>query len=47
MLGQDVSFQVAASEVFSLSMSKTETLIQAIRRIIDVRIRQETEIIER
>ena len=46
MLGQNVSFQVVASEVFSLFMSKTGALIQAIRRIIDVRIREGTEIIE-
>ncbi|OJA09392.1 hypothetical protein AZE42_06825 [Rhizopogon vesiculosus] len=34
------------SEVFSLSMSKTEALTQAIRRSIGVRIKEETEIIE-
>ena len=46
-LGQDVPFtMIAASEVFSLSMSKTEALTQAIRRSIGVRIREETEIIE-
>jgi len=37
---------VAASEVFSLSMSKTEALTQALRRNIGVRIKEETEIIE-
>ena len=46
-LGQDVQFtMIAASQVFSLSMSKTEALTQAIRRSIGVRIREETEIIE-
>jgi len=37
---------IAASEVFSLSMSKTEALTQAFRRSIGVRIKEETEIIE-
>ncbi|PCH34420.1 TIP49-domain-containing protein [Wolfiporia cocos MD-104 SS10] len=46
-LGPDVPFtMIAASEVFSLSMSKTEALTQALRRSIGVRIREETEIIE-
>ena len=46
-LGADVPFtMIAASEVFSLSMSKTEALTQALRRSIGVRIREETEIIE-
>lgn len=46
-LGPDVPFtMVAASEVFSLSMSKTEALTQAFRRSIGVRIKEETEIIE-
>jgi len=46
-LGSDVPFtMIAASEVFSLSMSKTEALTQAIRRSIGVRIKEETEIIE-
>ena len=46
-LGQDVPFTIiAASEVFSLSMSKTEALTQALRRSIGVRIKEETEIIE-
>jgi RuvB-like protein 2 len=46
-LGPDVPFtMIAASEVFSLSMSKTEALTQAIRRSIGVRIKEETEIIE-
>ena len=37
---------VSASEVYSLSMSKTEALTQALRRSIGVRIKEETEIIE-
>lgn len=46
-LGSDVPFtMIAGSEVFSLSMSKTEALTQAIRRSIGVRIKEETEIIE-
>lgn len=46
-LGADVPFtMIAGSEVFSLSMSKTEALTQAIRRSIGVRIKEETEIIE-
>ncbi|KAI0030532.1 TIP49 C-terminus-domain-containing protein, partial [Vararia minispora EC-137] len=46
-LGSDVPFTIiAASEVFSLSMSKTEALTQAFRRSIGVRIKEETEIIE-
>ena len=46
-LGTDVPFTIiTASEVFSLSMSKTEALTQAFRRSIGVRIKEETEIIE-
>lgn len=46
-LGKDVPFtMIAASEVFSLSMSKTEALTQAFRRSIGIRIKEETEIIE-
>jgi RuvB-like protein 2 len=46
-LGSDVPFtMIAASEVFSLSMSKTEALTQALRRSIGVRIKEETEVIE-
>ncbi|KAG2069462.1 TIP49-domain-containing protein [Suillus decipiens] len=46
-LGSDVPFtMIAGSEVFSLSMSKTEALTQAIRRSIGVRIKEESEIIE-
>lgn len=46
-LGADVPFTtMAASEIFSLEMSKTEALTQAFRRSIGVRIRDETELIE-
>jgi len=46
-LGPGVPFtMLAASEIFSLEMSKTEALLQAIRRSIGVRIKEETEIIE-
>ncbi len=46
-LGADVPFtSLAASEIFSLEMSKTEALTQAFRRSIGVRIKEETEIIE-
>ena len=37
---------MAASEIFSLEMSKTEALTQAFRKSIGVRIREETEMIE-
>jgi RuvB-like protein 2 len=46
-LGKDVPFTyIAASEIFSLEMSKTEALMQAFRKSIGVRIKEETEIIE-
>lgn len=46
-LGKDVPFtMIAASEVFSLSMSKTEALTQAFRRSIGVRIKEESETLE-
>ena len=46
-LGTDVPFtMLAASEIFSLEMSKTEALTQAFRRSIGVRIKEETELIE-
>jgi len=46
-LGHETPFtMIAASEVFSLEMSKTEALTQAFRRSIGVRIKEETEIIE-
>ncbi|KAF4612434.1 hypothetical protein D9613_004370 [Agrocybe pediades] len=46
-LGSDVPFtMIAASEVYSLTMSKTEALAQAFRRSIGVRIKEETELIE-
>jgi len=46
-LGSDVPFtMLAASEIFSLEMGKTEALTQAFRRSIGVRIKEESEIIE-
>eukprot|EP00742_Colponemidia_sp_Colp-10_P001735 GILJ01001858.1.p1 GENE.GILJ01001858.1~~GILJ01001858.1.p1 ORF type:complete len:462 (-),score=97.06 GILJ01001858.1:170-1555(-) len=46
-LGEETPFtMLAASEIFSLEMSKTEALMQAFRRSIGVRIREEAEIIE-
>ncbi|KAG2206765.1 hypothetical protein INT47_003707 [Mucor saturninus] len=46
-LGSDVPFtSLAASEIFSLEMSKTEALTQAFRRSIGVRIKEESELIE-
>lgn len=46
-LGPDVPFtSITSSEVYSLSMSKTEALTQALRRSIGVRIREEEEIVE-
>ncbi|XP_063216753.1 LOW QUALITY PROTEIN: ruvB-like 2 [Bacillus rossius redtenbacheri] len=46
-LGADTPFTaMAGSEIYSLEMSKTEALTQAIRKSIGVRIKEETEIIE-
>ncbi|KAL5612140.1 hypothetical protein BROUX41_000316 [Berkeleyomyces rouxiae] len=46
-LGVDVPFtSLAASEIFSLEMSKTEALTQAFRKSIGVRIKEENEIME-
>lgn len=46
-MGEDVPFtMLAGSEIFSLEMSKTESLTQAFRKSIGVRIREEAEIIE-
>ncbi|KAG8079984.1 hypothetical protein GUJ93_ZPchr0007g3060 [Zizania palustris] len=46
-LGAETPFaSVAASELFSLDLSKTEALTQAFRRAIGVRIKEEAEIIE-
>ena len=46
-LGPDVPFtMLAASEIFSLEMSKTEALNQAFRKSIGVRIKEESEMIE-
>mmetsp|Transcript_3820 Transcript_3820/g.10996 ORF Transcript_3820/g.10996 Transcript_3820/m.10996 type:complete len:466 (-) Transcript_3820:1605-3002(-) len=46
-LGDETPFaMMAASEIFSLEMSKTEALTQAFRKAIGVRIKEETEVIE-
>ena len=46
-LGEDTPFtMMTGSEIFSLEMSKTEALTQALRRSIGVRIKEEAEIIE-
>lgn len=46
-LGEGVPFtMISASEIFSLEMSKTEALTQALRKSIGVRIREETVMIE-
>lgn len=46
-LGPDTPFtSMAGSEIYSLEMSKTEALTQAIRKSIGIRIKEETEIIE-
>lgn len=46
-LGEDTPFTtMSGSEVFSLEMSKTEALMQAIRKSIGVKILEETEVIE-
>ena len=47
VLGTDTPFTaLAGSEIFSLEMSKTEALTQSFRKSIDVRIKEETEIIK-
>eukprot|EP01054_Gregarina_sp_Poly1_P011374 Gregarina_sp_Poly_1__11373@NODE_962_length_5540_cov_79_200621_g682_i0_p2_GENE_NODE_962_length_5540_cov_79_200621_g682_i0NODE_962_length_5540_cov_79_200621_g682_i0_p2_ORF_typecomplete_len465_score80_09TIP49/PF06068_13/1_7e157TIP49_C/PF17856_1/4_7e16RuvB_N/PF05496_12/1_4e09RuvB_N/PF05496_12/0_65AAA/PF00004_29/9_1e09AAA_22/PF13401_6/9_6e07AAA_5/PF07728_14/0_00075AAA_5/PF07728_14/0_69DNA_pol3_delta2/PF13177_6/1e06Mg_chelatase/PF01078_21/0_0016Mg_chelatase/PF01078_21/0_86AAA_16/PF13191_6/3_1e06AAA_30 len=46
-LGSDTPFtHLAASEVFSLDISKTEVLTQALRKSIGVRIKDKSEVIE-
>ncbi|KAG4935297.1 hypothetical protein AAZX31_18G068400 [Glycine max] len=46
-LGLETPFaMIAASEIFSLEMSKTEALTQAFRKAIGVRIKEEAEVIE-
>jgi len=46
-LGEHVPFvSISGSEIFSIGMSKTEALTQALRRAIGVRIKEETELIE-
>ncbi len=46
-LGEETPFNmISGSEIFSLEMSKTESLTQALRRSIGVRIKEESEMIE-
>lgn len=46
-LGADKPFvSISSSEIFSLEMSKAEALMQAFRRAIAVRIKEEVEVIE-
>jgi RuvB-like protein 2 len=46
-LGSDTPFtMLSGSEIYSLEMSRTESLAQAFRRSIGVRVKEETEIIE-
>lgn len=46
-LGSDVPFtMITGSDIFSLGMSKTEALTQALRRSMGVRIKEEGEVIE-
>ncbi|KAL6778886.1 RVB2 [Auxenochlorella protothecoides x Auxenochlorella symbiontica] len=46
-LGDETPFaMIAASEIFSMEMSKTEALTQAFRKAIGVRIKEESELIE-
>lgn len=46
-LGSDAPFvSISSSEIFSLEMSKSEALMQAFRKAIAVRIKEEVEIIE-
>ncbi|PWA71733.1 AAA+ ATPase domain-containing protein [Artemisia annua] len=46
-IGLETPFaMLAGSELFSLEMSKTEALMQAFRKAIGVRIKEETEVIE-
>lgn len=46
-LGEETPFtMLSGSEIFSLEMSKTESLTQAFRRSIGVRIKEENEVLE-
>lgn len=46
-LGEETPFTaMSGAEIFSLEMSKTESLTQAFRRSVGVRIKEETEVIE-
>lgn len=47
-IGEDTPFvSISASEVFSVDVSKTEALMQAFRKAIGVRIKEETEVSKR
>lgn len=46
-LGDNVPFtMMAGSEIFSLEMSKTEAITQALRRSVGVRIKEDCEVVE-
>ena len=46
-LGEETPFAaMGASEIFSMEMSKTEALTQALRKAMGLRIREETKVIE-
>ena len=46
-LGPETPFtMIAGSEIFSLELSKSEALTQALRRSIGVRLKEEAEILE-
>ena len=46
-LGEETPFaMIAASEIFSMEMSKTEALTQAFRKAIGVKIKEDSEVIE-
>lgn len=45
-LSKDAPFvTISASEIFSVEISKTEALMQAFRKAIGVRIKEETEVL--
>jgi len=46
-LGEDTPFvSITGSEIYSLDISKTESLTQALRKSIGVRVKEQTEVIE-
>lgn len=46
-IGQDTPFvSITASEVYSVDLAKTEALMQAFRKAIGIRIKEETEVLE-